>query len=389
MPEDDVIGNRKMRVMRIVTASYVVPWHLGNTLKRMPKDFDTYVVGQGVSANREAYPEVRWIDLDLDRKVSTVRDLLAFVQLCRIFSEIQPDIVHSIMPKSGLLTAVAGFLCRVPVRMHTFTGQVWATRRGLSRWIYYLLDRTVHCLNTLCLTDSPSQSRFLFTHGFNHHNQPLPVLAHGSLSGVDLSRFDAQALKGRATVLRRELGLHEGDFVFAYIARKSQDKGALDLLHAFEILAKSNTNVRLVFVGPDESEGEVDVLLRRKVLEGSVISVGQVTNHEVYLALSDVLCLPSYREGFGTIVIDAAAMGVPTIGTRIPGLVDAIEDGHTGLLVEAGNVGALVEMMQRVVNQPEVLASMREEAKRRTAELFSADVVYAALRDTYLRLLAP
>jgi glycosyltransferase involved in cell wall biosynthesis len=120
-----------------------------------------------------------------------------------------------------------------------------------------------------------------------------------------------------------------------------------------------------------------------------VISVGQVTNHEVYLALSDVLCLPSYREGFGTIVIDAAAMGVPTIGTRIPGLVDAIEDGHTGLLVEAGNVGALVEMMQRVVNQPEVLASMREEAKRRTAELFSADVVYAALRDTYLRLLAP
>ena len=369
--------------MRIVTASYVVPWHLGNTLKRMPKDFETYVVGQGVSAYRETYPRVHWIDLDLDRKVSILRDVWALVRLCRIFLLVRPDIVHSIMPKSGLLTALAGFICRVPVRMHTFTGQVWATRKGLFRRIYYLVDRIVHALNTLCLTDSPSQSKFLYANGFTHRAQPLPVLANGSLSGVDLERFDSASLKDQVAELRRELGVQDSEFVFAYIARKSRDKGAFDLLQAFEMVVKENSGVRLLFVGPDESAGEINVLLQRPVLARSVINVGQVSNHEVYLALSDVLCLPSYREGFGTIVIDAAAMGVPTIGTRIPGLIDAVEDGQTGMLVPAGNVDALVETMKSVLSQPEKLLAMREQARQRTAKLFSADVVYSALRETY------
>lgn len=382
MPENKS-GNRTLRVMRIVTASYVVPWHLGNTLKRMPKDFETYVVGQGVSAYRETYPRVHWIDLDLDRKVSILRDVWALVRLCRIFLLVRPDIVHSIMPKSGLLTALAGFICRVPVRMHTFTGQVWATRKGLFRRIYYLVDRIVHALNTLCLTDSPSQSKFLYANGFTHRAQPLPVLANGSLSGVDLERFDSASLKDQVAELRRELGVQDSEFVFAYIARKSRDKGAFDLLQAFEMVVKENSGVRLLFVGPDESAGEINVLLQRPVLARSVINVGQVSNHEVYLALSDVLCLPSYREGFGTIVIDAAAMGVPTIGTRIPGLIDAVEDGQTGMLVPAGNVDALVETMKSVLSQPEKLLAMREQARQRTAKLFSADVVYSALRETY------
>jgi len=122
----------KPRVVRIVTASYVVPWHLANTLKRIAADFEVTVVGQGVSAYRDTWPDIRWIDLDLNRKVSLWSDLRALFSLCRIFLAIEPDIVHSIMPKAGLLSALAGFLCRVPVRMHTFTGQVWATRGGLA-----------------------------------------------------------------------------------------------------------------------------------------------------------------------------------------------------------------------------------------------------------------
>lgn len=388
MPGEIKIENRKKRVLRIVTASYVVPWHLGNTLKRMPEDFDTYVVGQDVSNNSKNYPNVNWIDLDLDRKISLIRDLLAFIKLFQIFFKIRPDIVHSIMPKAGLFAAVIGFFFRVPVRLHTFTGQVWATRSGPSHKLYYFLDRFINALNTLCLTDSPSQSKFLFDHGFNYHSQPLPVLANGSLSGVDLSRFDPQTLGGPAAEMRQRLGLQQGDFVFTYIARKSRDKGALDLLRAFEVLAEKNHHVRLVFVGPDESEGEVEKLLGRKILQRLVVNVGQVRNHEVYLALSDVLCLPSYREGFGTIVIDAAAMGVPTIGTRIPGLVDAIEDGRTGYLVNVGDVKALAEMMHKVVSQPEELAAMRKRARRRTVELYSADVLYMALRNMYRQLIS-
>jgi len=374
----------KPRVVRIVTASYVVPWHLANTLKRIAADFEVTVVGQGVSAYRDTWPDIRWIDLDLNRKVSLWSDLRALFSLCRIFLAIKPDIVHSIMPKAGLLSALAGFLCRVPVRMHTFTGQVWATRGGLARAIYYVMDRLINALNTVCLTDSPSQSDFLRQHGFSYEGGPLPVLSKGSLSGVDLARFDRSALSPRADELRSQLGLRESDFVFAFIARKTRDKGAIDLLRAFAKIAATAANARLLFVGPDESDGEIGKILGAdKALAKAVLEIGQVENHELYLAISNVLCLPSHREGFGTIVIDAAALGVPAIGSRIPGLVDAIEDGRTGVLFPEGDIDALADSMRDFLEHPGRYEQMGVNASRRVAESFSADVLYDALKTLY------
>ncbi len=378
---------RKLKVVRVVTASYVVPWHLANTLKRMPEDFDVTVVGQGVSAYRDLYPGVRCIDLDLERKAAWFSDLKALFALCRIFRAIRPDIVHSIMPKAGLLAALASFLCRVPVRLHTFTGQVWATRRGMVRAFYYAVDRLINSLNTTCLTDSPSQSAFLHEHGIFCEGGPLPVLSKGSLSGVDLRRFNKQSLSIRAGALRNELGLQESDIVFAFIARKTRDKGAIDMLKAFSSIAATTANVRLLFVGPDESAGEVKKLINAdKVLQDSVLNIGSVKNHEVYLAICNVLCLPSYREGFGTIVIDAAAMGEPAIGSRIPGLVDAIEDGRTGVLFPPGDIDALTGAMRDCLEHPERWRRMGENARVRVEQLFSAEILYNALKALYLEL---
>ena len=161
-------NSKKLKVVRVVTASYVVPWHLSNTLNRMQPDFEVCVVGQGVSSCRDSYSDIRWVDIDLDRKINLISDVFALFALCRFFVSYKPDIVHSIMPKAGLLTAIAGFICRIPVRMHTFTGQVWATKTGLSRPVYYWLDRLINSLNTICLTDSPSQSVFLHENKIAH-----------------------------------------------------------------------------------------------------------------------------------------------------------------------------------------------------------------------------
>lgn len=377
----------KLKVVRVVTASYVVPWHLANTLKRMPADFDVCVVGQGVSSCRGLYPDVRWVDINLDRKISLVSDLRALFALCRFFIIYKPDIVHSIMPKAGLLTAIAGFICRVPVHIHTFTGQVWATKTGSARMFYYWLDRLINTLNTSCLTDSPSQSAFLHAHSVSNSGVALPVLSKGSLSGVDVARFDLPALAEQADHLRTQLGLKETNFVFAFVARKTRDKGAVDVLKAFEVVSKIHPNARLLFVGPDESCGEIDGLSKSDPeLFTNVLNVGKVANHELYLAISDVLCLPSYREGFGTIVIDAAALGVPTIGSNIPGLVDSIEDGQTGVLFPAGDVDALVGIMVDFLENPGKYEKMRLSAKARVDEFFTADLLYDALKSFYLEL---
>ena len=379
----------KPRIVRVVTASYVVPWHLGNTLKRLPDDFEVTVVGQDVSSNKHAYPGVQWIDINLNRKISIFADLYSLWVLCRFLHAHQADIVHSIMPKAGFLSALAGFICRVPVRLHTFTGQVWINKGPAARTFLYVVDRLINALNTVCLTDSPSQSRFLLDHDISHHGKALPVLGKGSLSGVELSRFDCPDQITRGEQLRTELGISGQDFVFAFIARKSHDKGAIDLISAFSRVASLHPQARLLFVGPDESHGALPAMrAATPALFKNVSDIGQVRNHELFLCISNVLCLPSYREGFGSIVIDAAAAGVPTIGSDIVGLVDSIEDGKTGMLFPAGSVEKLTQAMLSMIENPPRCKALGIAARRRVETYFTADTVYASLKDFYLAQLA-
>lgn len=375
---------RKLRIVRIVTAAHVVPWHLHNTLTRIASDFEVCVIGQNVSMNRSSYVNIKFVDIDINRKRSYFSDVCALLKLCKFYFSYRPDIVHSIMPKAGLLSAIAGFVCRVPLRMHTFTGQTWIDKTGFLAWLYWMLDRLINMLNTVCLTDSFSQSEFLFRHKIYYVGRPLPVLSKGSLSGVDVTRFRFDVLEESALQVRTELGLSKGDFVFAFIARKTLGKGAVDILRAFALVRAAEPNAKLLYVGPDEDG--VTARLRKTNCElfHDVVEVGQVTNHEVYLAITDVLCLPSYREGFGSIVIDAAALGVPAIGSRIPGLVDAIVDGETGLLCAAGDIDELARTMIRFIEDRKLQQIMGNRARQRVHDFFTADKLYGALKDFYI-----
>lgn len=375
----------KLKVVRVVTASYVVPWHLHNTLTRISSDFEVCVVGLDVSKNQNSYPNIKFVDIDINRKTSLIADFLALFALCRFFLAYKPDIVHSIMPKSGLLSALAGFVCRVPIRIHTFTGQTWAAKTGLSRHFYYFLDRLINVLNTICLTDSFSQSDFLRDCKISNSGYPLPVLSKGSLSGVDVDRFNLSKLVESGNKLRCELGLDKEDFIFSFIARKTRDKGALDILKAFSSVSAVSQKAKLLFVGPDE-DGEIARLRETAPPElfFNVVDVGHVSNHEVYLAITDVLCLPSYREGFGTIVIDAAAMGIPTIGSDIPGLTDSVVNQKTGMLFSVGDLDELTKLMLTCIAEPLMLKQMGLFAKTRVTEFFTADKLYIALKEFYL-----
>lgn len=374
----------KPKVVRVVTAFYVVPWHLNNTLKRMSADFEVCVVGQDVSKNKDAYPDIKFVDININRKMSIVSDSLALIALCRFLLSYKPSIVHSIMPKAGLLAALAGFICRVPIRIHTFTGQTWFARTGFSRHFYYWLDKLINSLNTICLTDSLSQSAFLLKNHISYQGKALPVLSKGSLSGVDIQRFNLKKLEVVARQLRDELGLSGENFVFSFIARKTRDKGAIDMLSAFHQLSMSFKNARLLFVGPDE-DGEIEQLRQtNSELFMNVINVSQVDNHEAYLAITNVLCVPSYREGFGSIVIDAAAMGIPTIGSRISGLEDSVADKQTGVLFSAGNIAEIISAMKYFIEHPQMCKILGQSAKDRVNTFFTADQLYQALKEFYV-----
>lgn len=320
----------------------------------------------------------------IPRAISPLRDLGALVRLWRLFRAGRFEAVHSVTPKAGLLTMLAGAAARVPVRLHVFTGQVWATRTGLARWVLKQADRLMARAATHLLADSHSQRDFLVAEGVVAPGK-IEVLGAGSISGVDLARFRPDP-EARAR-LRAELGLPEGALVFLFLGRLNQDKGVPELARAFAELAGRRREPHLLVVGPDE-QGLTPSLKEtlRPVLD-RVRFVGFTDRPEQLMAAGDVYCLPSHREGFGTAVIEAAAAGLPAVASRIYGLTDAVVDGTTGLLHAVGDVAAIAGQMERLADDGALRAEMGRRARSRAEQEFPAARLTAEWVRLYERLL--
>jgi glycosyltransferase involved in cell wall biosynthesis len=378
-------GNSKIRVFRVVTAPEAVNFHLRNTLDLIGDDFETTVVGDNVEVFTSQFKGIHFKNLKIQRKTDLISDFIALFRLFYLLRTERPHIVHSIMPKAGLLAALASLLAGVPVRLHTFTGQTWASASGFRRYGLVLIDRFINLANTICYTDSKSQSEFLMENGIDHKGDPLPFLGDGSLSGVNMERFSSENIYPSRTEYRKKLGLEDGDVVFTYLGRKNREKGLFELLEAFRKIQKSQNNCKLLLVGPDETQGLLESVLTE--FSAPVINLPLTTTPELFLNISDVFCIPSYREGFGSVVIEAAALGVPSIGTKIPGLVDSIIDQKTGLLVPVKDVIALYNAMSLLYENKALRKTLSEEARKNARKNFDSKALYKGLSESYRNLL--
>lgn len=328
--------------------------------------------------------------LDIRRDISLLADWCALWGLIRLFRESHPDIVHSTTPKAGLLAAVAAWVARVPVRLHTFTGQPWLGLLGPKRWVARLADRVIGRLNTMCYTDSRSQRRFLIEEGLVSESR-IATIGCGSLAGVDLERFSTDRLGSEIRVqIRAEMNIGSETPVLLFIGRMTIDKGLRELLAATQQLHSEGLEFYLLLVGPMDDEAGGKGTIKRAEFDGLkfVRYTGYTPVPEHYLRAADIFCLPSYREGFGTTVIEAAAMGLPTVGTRINGLIDAIVDNETGLLVEPRNAKALTIALRTILTTPEMHKRLGTQARERVIKWFAADQVNTALLGEYERLLS-
>lgn len=318
--------------------------------------------------------------IPIKRPVSPWADARALAALTGKLRSLRPDLVHSVTPKAGLLAMTGARLAGVPRRVHWFTGQVWATRTGSARLMLRWSDRYLARQATHVLADSRSQLQFLRDEGVLKATDGA-VLADGSISGVDVSRFRPDE-RARAAV-RGELGIPEDAIVFVFLGRLQPDKGLIDLGAAFARVAAIEPRARLLVIGPDEAcvaaQLEAAVGDRRDQLH----RVDFTPEPERLLVSGDVFCLPSYREGFGTSVIEAAACGLPAVVSRIYGLTDAVIDGETGLLHPPHDVQAIAGAMARLAAAPALRARLGEAARARAQAAFSSERVTAALLDWY------
>jgi glycosyltransferase involved in cell wall biosynthesis len=320
--------------------------------------------------------DARLVVVPIERPIRPIKDLFALWTLLRLFREQRFELIHSITPKAGLLSMTAGFLARVPIRIHTFTGQVWCIKGGAMRFLLKAADIVTAFFATSILVDSASQRDFIVA------EKVLParkasVLANGSISGVDLNRFRPN--ENWRKKIRERWGIPMTSFVVLYMSRLTRDKGALLMASAFAIYARENKDVRLLVVGPDEQS--LIPLIKTICVEciERIEFVDYVRVPEEYMAAADLFCLPSYREGFGSSLIDAAASGIPAIASRIYGSSDAVVDGVTGLLFETGNTVACVDAMRLLSENSELRESMAHRARKRAIEFFSQELLTSAI----------
>jgi glycosyltransferase involved in cell wall biosynthesis len=363
------------KICFVLTTEFSVNVFLLNHLRELTKAYAVTVIVNTNNPNFLIKQGIRAkvIPLAIARDVSLVSDFSCLIQLIKVFHQQNFLAVHSVTPKAALLSMLAAWIVRIPLRIHTFTGQVWATKSGSGRLFLKWFDWLIASLTTSNIIDSPSQKQFLINQGVLTEKKSI-VFAKGSISGIDVSRFKPNEV-ARANI-RNDLKLAEEDVLFLFIGRLTVDKGVLDLAKAFVELNDSSSH--LLFVGPDEQDMKTEIGKISGSNNENIHFVGHTANPESYMASAEVLCLPSYREGFGTVLIEAAAVGIPAIASRIYGITDAVVDGKTGLLHEPRDISSIKHHMESLIHNKALRAKLGKQAKERVLKDFNSDLITKA-----------
>lgn len=321
--------------------------------------FDLVVQAEGVPVH--AVP--------MARGISVFKDCVAILRMIRLLRARRPAMVHSYTPKAGLVSMLAAWICGVPVRVHTFTGLIFPSSRGLRRWLLICADRLICRCATLVVPEGAGVKQDMQSHAITA--KPLDVIGFGNIAGVDVNRFSPHEprVQDHAARLRAELNLDERAFVFCFVGRLHRDKGLRELLAAFHQMPE---HCHLALAGDLDLSGPVDdETLAGLRTHPRVHELGFVSDVRPAMRASDVLVLPSYREGFPNVALQAGAMELPVIATDINGCNEIIEPGYNGWLVPARDAAALADAMRVACEMPAAQRrALGRAARERVCERF-------------------
>ncbi len=360
------------KICFVLTAEFAVRAFLLNHLRALTDIYDVTVIVNTNNPNflDELGISATVVPLEIARDISVFSDLCSLVELTQIFYQKRFALVHSVTPKAGLLAMLAGWIARVPIRVHTFTGQVWVTKTGIKRFLLKQFDWLIALFSTHNIVDSPSQCQLLIDQNVIKLEKSI-VFAKGSISGVDLTRFKFN--EGMRTAIRQQLNIPNGAIVFLFLGRLTRDKGVLDLAQAWHDTRFSKAH--LIYAGPDEQNMQIQITRLAENDKKNIHFTGHTNAPEYYMSAADVLCLPSYREGFGSVVIEAASIGIPTVASRIYGITDAVIDGETGMLHKPRDIKAIKNCIENIMNNEALRLKLGQQAQVRAMEYFDSKLI--------------
>ena len=360
--------NKRFKIVLIANTSNFFNVFMLNHIEQLSKKYDLFICCNDADKLKKKIPRnVSLININFKRSISLFHDIAAFFITLFFFLKKRPNLSISFTPKIGFMVALASFAARTPNRIHWFTGQIWAKKKGFVRIFYKLIDRLIFTLSHNVLIDSFSQKNFLIIEKIVSSNKST-VLHKGSVGGVDVVKFKFD--KKKRIRLRKKYSISKNTFIFLYLGRVNKDKGIVELIEAFQKI-KKNLDVLLIFVGTIEDAKLTHLLKNKK----KILYFNYTNSPEDWFSVADILCLPSHREGFGTVVIEAASCGIPTLCSNIYGLHDAVIDNKTGFFHEVGSIDDIKKKMLYIIKNKKLVKSYGISARKKILTDFEQSVI--------------
>jgi glycosyltransferase involved in cell wall biosynthesis len=380
----------KPKLIRITT----VPVSLKVLLKGQHRFMSDYFEVLGISSSGSDLEDVRKdegiavLPVQLTRTISPLKDLRSVYKLYRIFSREKPQIVHTHTPKAGTLGMIAAKLAGVPFRLHTVAGLPLMETKGFKRKLLNLVEKITYSCATNLYPNSQGLYSIILEHKFCK-KEKLKVIANGSSNGIDVLHFDPSRVSSEEKQrLRKSLGIIDSDIVFIFVGRLVGDKGINELVKAFCSISEKNNSVKLLLVG--STEPALDPLLPETISDiesnTEILTVGFQKDVRPYFAISNALVFPTYREGFPNVVMQAGAMGLPSIVTDINGCNEIIIEGENGTIIPAKSESHLREAMLNFVRNKEIRAAEHSKYRQMIVDRYEQSIIWNTLLTEYQEL---
>ncbi len=358
-----IVGSEPIKLCVVTTVSLTLRVFLLKQLVYLFQNgFDVTVVCEyDPIFARDCPPEIKYIPVHMTRKIGGWSTFTGWWKLFWLFKREKFRMIQYSTPKAALISSLAGFIAGVPVRIYCQWGIYYVGVNGLVKKVFKLIEKFTCFCSTDITPDSNGNLKFAIVEGL-YARKKGSVVYNGSANGVNLNKFDiAKKIIWRNNI-RAEFSLNEGSFVYGFVGRITKDKGINELINVFQQSAQNDSGVFLMLVGMEEEKHELNSTVAEVIHNHpQIITLGWKANIQEYIAAMDVMVLPSYREGFGVVAIEAQALGVPVITTDIPGPRDAIINGKTGILVSIADEESLMAAMHKLKNDQDLLTTMGDK----------------------------
>ncbi|MRJ09477.1 glycosyltransferase family 1 protein [Ornithobacterium rhinotracheale] len=379
----------QIKLFRTATVPVSLDILLRGQLKFLNQFYEVTAVS-GKGKNLEAVHQregVKTMQVEMQRQISPFKDLVSLIKMYQLLKKEKPTIVHSITPKAGLLSMVAGKLAGVPIRIHTFTGLIFPYRTGFLQKVLILMDKILCACATHIFPEGEGVKRDL--QQYNITKKTLEIIANGNVNGIDTDYFSKEQISEEMlNTLREQYNIAHDDFVFCFVGRLVKDKGIKELIDAFTEL--NNPKTKLILVGKEEPK--LDPLpaetIQKMNENPNIIRTGFQADIRPFLALSHTFVFPSYREGFPNVVLQAQSMELPCIVTDISGSNEIIENNINGTIIPKQNTEELIKAMHNYQHNQVALSVLKHNTRKNIIAKYTQQYVWECLHEKYEQILS-